>query len=126
MSAPSEPHILVVEDDGDVRQAIGDVLRGDGYDVREAADGQEALDALHEGFRPCLIVLDLMMPRMNGYQFRERQMSDPKLEAIPVLVVSAAANDGELQRLGVKNHLRKPFDLEDLIHAVEQACPRAS
>lgn len=118
--------ILVVDDDGAIREAIDEVLRDDGYDVREAADGQEALDTLDDGFRPCLIVLDLMMPRMNGYQFRERQLSDPQLEAIPVLVVSAAANDSELQRLGITARLKKPFDLDDLITAVELACPSAS
>jgi two-component system chemotaxis response regulator CheY len=122
----AEHPILVVDDDGDIRQAIGEVLRIDGFAVREASDGQEAWDTLDDGFRPCLIVLDLMMPRMNGYEFRERQLMDPKLERIPVLVVSAAANDRELRRLGLKSHLKKPFDLDELIDAVQQVCRRSA
>jgi CheY-like chemotaxis protein len=125
-STAADHPILVVDDDGDIRQAIGEMLRFDGYDVREAADGQEAWETLGNGYRPCLIVLDLMMPRMNGYQFRERQLGDPSLESIPVLVVSAAANHSELERLGVTTHLRKPFDLDELIREVERVCPRTS
>lgn len=119
---PHDRSILVVDDDGDIREAIGEALRCDGYEVQEAADGCEAWESLKDGFRPCLIVLDLMMPRMNGYQFRERQLADPSNKDIPVLVVSAAANETELSRLGVNHRLKKPFDLDDLISAVEHVC----
>src|SRR4051812_43859009 len=124
-NVPHDRPILVVDDDGDIREAIGEVLRSDGYEVHEAADGCEAWESLAEGFRPCLIVLDLMMPRMNGYQFRERQLADPTRKDIPVLVVSAAANETELHRLGVRYRLKKPFDLDELIRAVENACREA-
>jgi CheY-like chemotaxis protein len=121
--APRQP-ILVVDDDGDIRQAIGDVLRADGFDVREAQDGAEALEALDDGVRPCLIVLDLMMPRMNGYEFREKQLASAVLHDIPVLVVSAASDERELQRLRLTHRLQKPFELDDLLDAVENACMR--
>ena len=81
--------ILIVEDDSDLREALSEVLRDEGYSVESAADGREALDRLRRDLRPSLILLDLTMPVMNGWQFRAEQRRDPALSEIPVVVLSA-------------------------------------
>src|SRR2546427_11886364 len=86
---PAAP-VLVIEDNTEVRQALVALLEAEGYGVVEAVDGVSALKLLRAGGgRPCLIVLDLMMPRMSGWDFRTEQSSDRQLAAIPVVVVSA-------------------------------------
>src|SRR5262249_26330672 len=88
-----EHHILLVEDDGDTRDGITPVLEGVGYKVESVTNGQEALDQLRTSTAPpCLILLDLMMPVMDGWQFRDEQQRDPFLSSIPVVVVSADGN----------------------------------
>ena len=86
--------ILVVDDERDIRESLGDLLREEGYDVIEAQNGVEALARLRENTHvsPCVIVLDLMMPVMDGYQFRAEQLRDSALAGIPVVVVSAEGN----------------------------------
>src|SRR6187549_1262395 len=85
--------ILVVEDDTDIRESLVEVLEDEGFGVRAAADGRQALDVLRaERPLPDLILLDLMMPVMNGFQFREQQLSDAAFAGIPVVVVTADAN----------------------------------
>ena len=83
------PAILVVEDDQDTREGLAEVLAVAGYLVRTAANGKIALEQAREN-RPDLIVLDLAMPVMNGWQFLEVQRRDPRLAAIPVIVASAS------------------------------------
>src|ERR1700745_3213951 len=86
---PAAP-VLVVEDNTEVRQALVALLQDEGYHVAEAVDGVSALRLLRAGeVRPCLIVLDLMMPRMSGWDFRMEQSSDRRLASIPVVGVSA-------------------------------------
>ncbi len=77
--------VLLVEDNEDVRTAIAMLLRVEGSGVVEASDGTEALDQLHKGPPPCLILLDLMMPKTDGWQFRKAQVHDPSLAKIPVV-----------------------------------------
>jgi two-component system, chemotaxis family, chemotaxis protein CheY len=121
--AQSQQTLLVVDDDLDIRDALQDVLEGAGYCVRCAADGQQALQALREGCHPDLILLDLMMPRMNGFEFREVQRHESGLCDIPVLLASADPSLPQAARsLGVAGFLRKPLDLDDLLGAVDRLC----
>jgi CheY-like chemotaxis protein len=87
---PSE-RILLVEDDPDVRYSVTLVLQNEGYDVATAGDGREALEVLRRA-APALILLDLMMPVMDGFEFRVRQMQDPELARIPVIIFSGGSD----------------------------------
>src|SRR5690242_11377316 len=81
--------VLIIDDEQDIREIFETVLRYDGYDVLSASDGEQAMDLLRQGARPDAILLDLMMPQMDGWQFRVAQRKDPALAAIPVIAVSA-------------------------------------
>ena len=111
-SKPETPHILIVEDDADLRQSMVFVLSDEGYVVSDACDGREALHLLEDGLRPNLILLDLMMPNMNGFQFRDAQLRCEEIAAIPVVAWSAH-NDPEsfVAPLRADGLLRKPFDI---------------
>jgi two-component system response regulator MprA len=112
--------ILVVEDDTDVREALVEALAEHGYDVTSAADGREALAALRAGARPGLILLDLMMPRMNGTEFRAAQRRDAALARIPVVLLSADALVAEkAAALEVASYVRKPIDFGALLDLIE-------
>jgi CheY-like chemotaxis protein len=82
--------VLVIEDDPDVRNALAELLAGEGYQVSATADGAEALDTLRGGLRPSVIVLDLMMPNMDGWDFRRAQLEDPTLAPVPVVLLTAS------------------------------------
>src|SRR5262245_16584762 len=88
LSALHKKRILVVDDDQATRQGMACLLEAEGYDVAEAANGSEALSRLRGEPLPTLIVLDLMMPGMDGFQFRSEQERDPALGRIPVVIVS--------------------------------------
>jgi CheY-like chemotaxis protein len=112
--------ILVVEDDQDVRDAMVQVLESEGYGAAAAADGEEALTQLQGGLNPCLILLDLMMPRMDGWEFMEEQR---RLESqIPIIVVSAYGSAEQLRSAGVIAYLRKPVDIDALLALVGRHC----
>ena len=112
--------ILVVDDDADIREALSAMLGEEGYDVLAAADGQEALEKLEAGARPTVIVLDLMMPRMNGFDFLERVRESDDLRRIPVVVLSA--NRGyQRDDLRVYEVLRKPSQIDRILDVLEQA-----
>ena len=110
--------ILVVEDDDATREAACLLLQDQGYAVTAARNGREALDRLHEGLRPCLILLDLAMPVLDGYGFRAEQLSDPELEDIPIVVCSAVADPQETASLRPAALLSKPVEFERLAGAV--------
>ncbi|HZF48124.1 MAG TPA: response regulator [Polyangiaceae bacterium] len=115
--------ILLVEDDTDVRESLAYLLSDQGYDVACAEDGQEALTYLQEGHKPALILLDLMMPRMNGFEFRAKQRQEPDLATIPVIVLSASGNVSARTRgLDAAVALEKPIAFEKLCQAIEQVC----
>jgi len=118
-SAPRhEPTILIVEDDVDVREAYQDVLDQAGYHVVTAANGRIALDWLHHvDDAPAMIVLDLMMPVMDGWQFRLELGKDEGLAGIPVVVVTAHRDDPGIECVA---RLLKPVALADLLSAVAQ------
>jgi CheY-like chemotaxis protein len=116
--------VLVVDDDPAIRDFLTEILKDEGYAVVAAADGQEALDRLQEpSLTPCLIVLDLMMPKMNGWQFRAAQQHDPALTSIPVVVLSARPDIAtEAAMVGVNAYLPKPIDLNILVDIVARFC----
>ena len=111
--------ILVVEDDDDAREAIVAILRLTGYQAVPAADGEEALDRLHNLALPDLILLDLWMPVMDGWQFREEQRKDPTLARIPVVVVTAL---GAQATIDADEIITKPVDAERLLATVRNYC----
>lgn len=120
---PGRSRILIVEDDSDLREALAQVLRDEGYDVLGAAHGAEALDSLRAGRRPCLILLDLAMPVMNGWQFRDIQRHDPEISGIPVIVLSAGQDlPAQMPVLGLQEFIRKPIRLEFLLDSVARFC----
>jgi CheY-like chemotaxis protein len=110
--------ILVVDDDRDVRNVLTLLLQAEGYRVATAANGRDALDYLNRGGHPDLILLDLMMPVMDGFRFRYAQQQDPDLARIPVVVVSACS---EADSLGV-THVPKPVPFEQLLDVVRSKC----
>ena len=112
-------HILVVEDNAAARRALAVLLEAAGYPVACAADGREALDYLRGPDRPCLILLDLAMPVMDGWEFRARQRQSPGMASIPVILLSG---EGDLPRiaasLGVAGHCAKPVRPDGLLRAI--------
>lgn len=116
--------ILVVEDDTAIREALCDLLEGEGYTVATVPHGQAALTYLHQGLQqPCLILLDLLMPVMNGYDFRRIQQQDAHLAQIPVVVLSAQSlSDHEARGMQVAFYLRKPVSLDQLLTIVDSYC----
>lgn len=113
--------ILVVEDSVATRQAVRDLLEAEGYGVACAANGQEALDYLQRDQHPCLILLDLQMPVMDGWHFCEQRRRTLAWAAIPVVLLSA---EGDLPQqaasLGVADYLQKPVEAERLLGVVRR------
>jgi CheY-like chemotaxis protein len=114
--------LLIIDDDDDLRATLAEILGAQGHAVQHFADAREALSALRGGLQPSLILLDLMMPEMNGWEFRAEQKKDPALNAIPVLVITArTAGDLRRETLGDVEILKKPFTIVELNHAMERA-----
>lgn len=111
--------VLVVDDDEGIRTAMAEILELLGYEVSVAADGQEAVEMLKVGLEPRAIVLDMMMPRMDGWTFLSRIRADPRFRELPVVVASAVV--GECPA-GADAWLQKPFDLADLDREVARLC----
>ncbi len=118
-SGGARPVILVVEDDPDALEALGDLLESHGYAVTSARHGAEALDLLGRLPLPRLIVLDLLMPTMDGWEFRRRQKNDPRIAHIPVVVVSASSAAKPIEADIV---LRKPVDIDRLLETIASYC----
>lgn len=112
--------VLVIDDDTDIREGLREILEDAGYVVTEARNGREALGTLRAAATlPDLILLDLMMPVMDGFQFRREQLADPRLATIPVAVLSADGQLGERAgALGNALWLRKPIHLDQLLEVV--------
>jgi CheY-like chemotaxis protein len=114
--------VLVVDDDIDALNSMSEILQSEGFDTVCAEDGQEAWDLMHRAPQPDLVVLDLMMPKMDGWTFRMHQRRDPKLAAIPVVMVSAvSANviDADAEAI-----FAKPLNLPAFIEAVKRGIQR--
>jgi DNA-binding response OmpR family regulator len=115
----TEPHILIVEDDPSLRDVVTEALLDDGYRVTSANNGATALELARE-LRPDLVILDLMMPQMNGEEFCAKVRRMEGLADLPIIVVSAARGTEEVgARLGAAAALKKPFDLFELTGTVE-------
>jgi len=118
-----EPQVLIVEDDVDIREALSQILEEEGYVVSTAANGQEALARLRTGPPPRVILLDLMMPVMDGWQFRAAQRQDPQLAQIPVVIISADSNvRDKASSIGAHGFFRKPIEIAGLLATVERCC----
>jgi two-component system response regulator MprA len=114
--------ILVVEDDADLREMMARLLEFEGFDPVVAFDGQDAWEQLQASDpQPHVIVLDMMMPRMDGWAFRNRQASDPSVRDIPVVVLSAAPRE-QLTGVIAAAILLKPFNYDRLVAAVREHC----
>jgi CheY-like chemotaxis protein len=124
MAIPSEP-VLVVDDHGNVREALKAVLEGEGYSVVTASHGAEALELLLAGIRPCLIIMDLMMPIMNGFEFREAQLRDPRFAPIPFVALSGEPNVAHYaRRLRADGYFDKMMDPMGVLEVVHRVCAR--
>jgi CheY-like chemotaxis protein len=115
------PTVFIVEDDVDTREMLGRFLELEGYHVESAANGKLALERLDAGMPACVILLDLMMPVMDGWQFRREQARHAALADIPVIIVSAAGRD-RIQQIDADAYLLKPIDLDELLAQVTQYC----
>jgi CheY-like chemotaxis protein len=118
---PERP-VLVVEDDPDIRDATAILLEDEGYKVSQAENGQRALDAVEQGELPSLILLDLMMPVMDGHEFLDRLAAlGPPRSNLPVVVMTAAHNPAVPQARQV---IRKPYSVDALLDAVARHAQR--
>lgn len=116
--------IMIVEDNQEIREALMEVLDEEGYQSIGVAHGEEALAQLRAGTYPHLILLDLMMPVMDGWQFRAEQQRDPALARIPVVVLTAdGAAEAKARQLGATGHLHKPVHIEQLLATITRYCP---
>jgi CheY-like chemotaxis protein len=123
---PPSKRVLVVDDDDTIRMAVAEVLDDEGYEVITATNGAEALEQVRTA-RPDAVVLDLMMPVMNGWEFMEACRKDERCDGTPVLVMSAYRKLAETApNLGANACIAKPFDLEVLLGAVERLVRRAA
>jgi CheY-like chemotaxis protein len=122
--ASSRPRLLLVEDDEAIRQSLGEALQDNGFEVATAGNGCEALGLLRSTPRPAAILLDLMMPVMDGWDFRQEQLADSELRDVPVVVVTAAGFSEETIRLqfGDVQVIPKPVPYLTLLTALGRAC----
>ena len=130
LDPPSEgrrPLVLVIDDDADIRTAIQDLLDGEGFATVGAADGQAALNLLADPRnRPAVILLDLMMPIVDGWTFCKIRQGIVTLMEIPVITISAAPTTGTSEPLRVDGQIKKPFDADALIEMVTRMVGRKS
>lgn len=122
---PCHRLVMIVEDDVDLRESIAEVLEDLQYRPLGAANGKEAIERLRCGpERPCVILLDIMMPVMDGWQFRALQREDPELGDIPVIVMTAHADHRRAaDGLAAAACLTKPIELDTLLATLQRFCP---
>ena len=112
-------HILVVDDDPAIRDVVADILEMANYRVQTAGNGAEALDHIHSE-QPSVVLLDLMMPVMDGWEFLRKCRSEPPCAPVPVVIMSAARNaSGLAAELGAQAFLGKPFEMDAVLAIVE-------
>ena len=118
-TAPSARGILVVDDDADIRESLGDILEGEGYLVATAANGRDGLAYLRAHPETFLVLLDLMMPIMDGFEFRMEQQRDPEVAAIPVIVMTAR---GKLEpgAIDARAIMPKPLKPQRLLECIRE------
>jgi CheY-like chemotaxis protein len=113
--------VLIVEDDADLREMMAQLLSLEGFQTATAANGREALEYLHHSESPDVILLDLMMPVMDGWEFRRLQQADPALAAVPVIVLSAL-DQNRTADVTASAFLKKPLDFDRLLQLVRSYC----
>jgi len=117
--------ILVVEDDEDIAWILRELLASEGYDVVVASNGKQALELLPKMQAPCLVLLDLMMPVMNGWEFLRAKVQDARIAPLPVVVVTAYDDQSAAQD-DVKQIIRKPIEMDTLLKVVREYCQTES
>src|SRR5262245_23002195 len=118
--------VLVVDDDVEIRQALTDILEDENYSVRAAANGREALELVSRGPSPDVILLDVMMPVMDGWHFLSARLGHPRLIEVPIIIISAGTEaEREAKKVGVFEVAKKPLHVDDLIRRIED-CRRRS
>jgi len=123
----TEPTILIVEDNVSLLEGLKDLLESTGYQVTTAENGSDALDLLEDNFKPDLIISDIMMPRIDGYEFQARVREKPELLGVPFIFLTAKGGRDEIRLgkdLGADDYITKPFDEEDLLVAVRSKLSR--
>jgi CheY-like chemotaxis protein len=123
---PSAHAVLLVDDDPDIRDSIGECLREEGYEVYTAVNGRDALDRLGFGLRPAVILLDLMMPILNGFEVLQVLRKSADWQTIPVVIVSANRGYEAADLDGAFSILRKPVTLEKMLSTIERAVSKAA
>jgi CheY-like chemotaxis protein len=124
-AASSRDYILVVEDDKDLRDSLCEALELEGYAAVAAENGQAALRHLATGAQPCMILLDLMMPVMDGWTFRQELLKDAACAEIPVIVMTAAT-PGRARAVAAQAVLYKPLHMGRVIDVVQEHCPEGA
>jgi CheY-like chemotaxis protein len=120
------PAVLIIDDEPEIRDALTEFLVDEGYEVLEASDGVCALEALRRR-APTVILLDLMMPVMDGATFRRHQLADARLADIPVVVMSASSRGPAVSaELNARAYVPKPIDLDDLVETLQSICTAAA
>jgi signal transduction histidine kinase len=123
--APGDIRLLLVEDDSSIRFALADMLTDEGFDVTPVVNGRDALNELRQAAPPDVILLDLMMPVMDGWEFRVEQRADPLLASIPLLAMSADLS-AKARAIAADGYIRKPIDFPDLLRQLHGAVGRAA
>ena len=123
MANESNKNVLVIDDDYDIRDLVVFYLNSKGYQAVGASNGKDAIAHLQTETKPALIILDLMMPVMDAWEFREAQQSDPAIGQIPVVLISATDEVSDhVIPLAAAGFIRKPIDFNHLLTTVEQHC----
>jgi len=113
--------VLIVEDDEDLREMMAQMLTIEGFGTATVSNGREALEYLHSTRKPHVILLDLMMPVMDGWEFRRQQKADPLIAPVPVIVLSAL-DQGRAAPMEAEAFLNKPLDFDRLLELVRDHC----
>ena len=120
-SSAKSDTVLVIEDDQAIRDTFVEILQNEGYSVASAGNGQEGVSYLRSHPAPRVIILDLMMPIMNGFEFRNEQAANPGWARIPTIVMSADVRaESRIGEFAPAGYLRKPIDLDELLEAVRR------
>jgi len=124
-SGPMEarPRLLLVDDDADMREALAEAL-GERFEVAQAANGEEGLRRLRQDGRPCAVLLDLLMPEMDGGEFLLRMREEPEYSDVPVVILTGIASSQLKRLLGAEAVFVKPFDTGQLRRELERLCRR--
>jgi two-component system chemotaxis response regulator CheY len=122
----SDVVVLVIDDDAEIRQALTEILEDEEYTVRCASNGREALEILSRGPCPDVILLDVMMPVMDGWHFLSARLGVPELVEVPIIIISAGFDaEREAHKVGVFEFARKPLHVDDLVERIESCRRRA-